>query len=397
MKIDVLLTDGDYKNTYVILRALKKKGLKVGILFNSFLSLSFFSRYPDKRYFINANLLRDSSEESFISYKSEVLKILQQDEIKVFMPVGNMSFRFASKYEDELKKYTRISVAKKNSMEIAQNKKKTFEFAENIGIPIPKTVLIKDREDILKVSNTMNYPCVVKKTNYYEGGVIYCNNESELKESLNELIDKMKAGASYPIIQEYIEGPGTGFYGIFKNGKCINFFMHERIREYPTTGGASTFAKSVYSENLKSLGIKLLESLGWNGVAMVEFKKDINEKSYKLIEINPKFWGSLELSYTAGINFPYLNYLIALDEAQNFPSYTYKNDVFFRWIIPDDMLWKKFASADQKEHFKKMQFNEKIYNNLHWDDPLTILFNLLITLYKLLTEKKFPHGNIKKL
>jgi predicted ATP-grasp superfamily ATP-dependent carboligase len=396
MKIDVLLTDGNYKNTYVILRALKEQGLKVGVLINSFFSLSFFSRYPDKRYFISTNLLKDSSEKSFLLYKSELMKILKNDEIRVFMPVGNLSFRFASKYEEELKKYTRISVAKKDTIEIAQNKKKTFEFAENIGIPIPKTVIIKDKDDILKVSETMNYPCVIKKTNFYEGGVIYCNNKSELKESLNRLINKMKTGASYPIIQEYIEGPGTGFYGIFKNGKCINFFMHERIREYPTTGGASTFAKSIYSKNLKSLGIKLLESLEWNGVAMVEFKKDIKDGSYKLMEINPKFWGSLELSYKAGINFPYLNYLIALNEAEEFPSYTYKNDVFFRWIIPDDMLWKKFASAEQKKHFKKIHINNKIYNNLHWDDPLTIVFISFITLYKLFTEKSFPHGNIKK-
>ena len=35
MKLDVLITDGDYKNTYAILRALKEKGLKVGILFNN--------------------------------------------------------------------------------------------------------------------------------------------------------------------------------------------------------------------------------------------------------------------------------------------------------------------------------------------------------------------------
>jgi predicted ATP-grasp superfamily ATP-dependent carboligase len=397
MKIDVLLTDGNYKNTYVILRALKKQGLKVGVLYNSFLSLSFFSRFPDKRYFISTDLLKDSSEESYILYKSELLKILQKDEIRVFMPVGNLSFRFASKYEDELKKYTRVPVAKKEIMEIAQNKMKTFEFAEKIGIPIPKTIYIKDSKDILTVSETMNYPCVIKKTNFYEGGVIYCNNKFELKENLNRLINKMKTGASYPIIQEYIEGPGTGFYGIFKDGKCINFFMHERIREYPTTGGASTFAKSVYSENLRKLGTKLLECLGWSGVAMVEFKKDNKDGNYKLMEINPKFWGSLELSYRAGINFPYLNYLIALDEVQEFPSYTYKNDVYFRWIIPDDMLWKKFASIDQKKKFKEVQINNKIYNNLHWDDPLTIVFNLFITLYKLFTEKKFPHGNIKKL
>ena len=41
---------------------------------------------------------------------------------------------------------------------------------------------------------------------------------------------------------------------------------------------------------------KLLDSLNWNGPAMVEFKLDQNLNEYKLIEINPKLWGSLDLT-----------------------------------------------------------------------------------------------------
>ena len=61
MKLEVLLADGGYKNTYAILRALKKEGLKVGALYNSILSLSFYSRYVDKRYLIKINLLQNPS------------------------------------------------------------------------------------------------------------------------------------------------------------------------------------------------------------------------------------------------------------------------------------------------------------------------------------------------
>jgi len=42
MKLEAVLADGGYKNTYAILRALKKESLKVGVLYNSSLSLSFF-------------------------------------------------------------------------------------------------------------------------------------------------------------------------------------------------------------------------------------------------------------------------------------------------------------------------------------------------------------------
>lgn len=67
--------------------------------------------------------------------------------------------------------------------------------------------------------------------------------------------------------------------------------MHKRMREYPITGGSSTAAESMYDPELRDLGLTLLKALDWHGVAMVEFKKDSRDGKYKLMEINPKFWG----------------------------------------------------------------------------------------------------------
>ncbi len=395
-KLDVLLTDGEYKNTYAILRALKEKGLKVGIIFNSLHSMSIYSRFVDKRFFIKSNLLKNSSIEEFESYKNEVISILKSNKINVFIPVGNMSFHFASKYKEELEKLTRLLVVDKDCMQVAQNKEMTFKFAEKIGVPTPGTYYLNSVDDIEKIAGEVTFPCVVKKTNFFEGGVVYCNNKDELTNKLKIIMASRASNASYPIVQEYVSGPGTGFYGIFKNGKCINYFIHERIHEYPVTGGSSSFAKSIYNDKLKELGAKVLEGLNWQGVAMVEFKKDIINGTYKLMEINPKYWGSLELSYRAGINFPYINYLIAMDKPLETTPQTYRENVYFRWILPDDYLWKLFTSKEQRENFRLIKKKIKIYNNLYWTDPLTIIFNLLLTIFKVLTEKRYPHGRIKK-
>ena len=68
--------------------------------------------------------------------------------------------------------------------------------------------------------------------------------------------------------------------------------MHQRIREYPITGGSSTCAKSVYCDELKRIGLKILKELHWHGVAMVEFKKRTCNGTYVLMESNPNFSGS---------------------------------------------------------------------------------------------------------
>ena len=393
MKLDVLLTDGDYNNTYAILRALKENGLKVGILFNNAFSLTFFSRLVDKRFRIKTKLRKKPNESKFKDYKDEIVNILKNNTIKVFMPVGNISYKFASCYKSDLQKYCNVALVDEDIMSIAQDKSKTFEFAQELDIPIPRTFKLNTVYEIDDLANIISYPCVIKKTNYNESGVVYCNNKNELIENYKKLSRNKNSEMSLPIIQEYVIGPGMGYYGVYNNGKCVGYFMHQRIHEYPITGGASTLAKSVFDHELKNLGDKLLAKLKWHGVAMVEFKKDLADGKFKLIEINPKFWGSFELSYKSGINFAYLNYLVAMQ--LQVPESKYENNVYFRWILPYDLLWYRFVSKKQRKEYKYLKSKVKINNDIHWDDPLTILYNFVFTLYKFINEKRFPHGHIQ--
>jgi predicted ATP-grasp superfamily ATP-dependent carboligase len=67
------------------------------------------------------------------------------------------------------------------------------------------------------------------------------------------------------------------------------------------TGGPSTICVSVVDDRLTGYAASLIRELEWSGVAMVEFKKD---DDYRLMEVNPRFWGSLPLATRAGLNFP---------------------------------------------------------------------------------------------
>jgi predicted ATP-grasp superfamily ATP-dependent carboligase len=81
---------------------------------------------------------------------------------------------------------------------------------------------------------------------------------------------------------------------------------------------------------------------------MVEFKKDIRDGEYKLMEINPKFWGSLDLSIACGVNFPKLLVEMALNGDIE-PVFNYSKNIFYRWPFPDDLL---HLSANPYRYFK---------------------------------------------
>jgi predicted ATP-grasp superfamily ATP-dependent carboligase len=107
--------------------------------------------------------------------------------------------------------------------------------------------------------------------------------------------------------------------------------MWKEIRSIPASGGISTYSESIYDPKVKEYGLKLLDALQWHGVANIEFKLDKKDKQFKLMEINPKFWASVEVASQSGIDFPYLLCQMA-NGVQLEYSEEYDRNVKFHWL-----------------------------------------------------------------
>lgn len=128
--------------------------------------------------------------------------------------------------------------------------------------------------------------------------------------SKQELIDELEESSylhSSPfMLQEFVPGYGAGIFCLYDQGKPQVFFAHRRLREKPPEGGVSVLSESIAVDpELKSYAEKLLTAVKWHGVAMVEFRIAPGGKAY-LMEINTRFWGSLQLAIDAGVDFPRL-------------------------------------------------------------------------------------------
>jgi predicted ATP-grasp superfamily ATP-dependent carboligase len=114
-------------------------------------------------------------------------------------------------------------------------------------------------------------------------------------------------------------------------GRTLAVFSHRRIREKPPWGGVSVYAESIAADPwLVRRSEALLTYFGWKGVAMVEYKLDAPGGTPHLMEINGRFWGSLQLAVDAGVDFPRL--LVAAAMGDNPPAVTqYQIGVRGRW------------------------------------------------------------------
>jgi predicted ATP-grasp superfamily ATP-dependent carboligase len=290
----IVLTDPNNPNAIKVLRAYKDLG-------------------------INASFLTDNGklfDEGFAGKDQEkLLEIISRiPKGDVFIPIAINSVFFVSKNIDKIAGRLRVMVPPHDSLSLVNDKYKLMEFAKKLDIPVPKTYSIRNYDELLMFSKEIKYPVVIKLRE--EIGTVpsiryrICHTRKELLSSYKDLGGFQKN----PMIQELVKGAGYGASFLFdEDSNPVAFFCHKRLREFPITGGPSTFCEGVHEPEIVRFGLKLLKKLKWKGVAMVEFKRD-GSGEFRLLEINPRFWGSMPLAIVSGVNFPLLLYRLLLGE-----------------------------------------------------------------------------------
>ncbi len=154
-------------------------------------------------------------------------------------------------------------------------------------------------------------------------------------QALTALLQNKEYLRDYPfMLQEFIPGHGAGVFALYNRGQPAAFFAHQRLREKPPRGGVSVLSRSAPADPLLvDIASQLLDAVQWHGVAMIEFKIAPDGTPY-LMEVNTRFWGSLQLAIDAGVDFPSLLLQICLDLPVQ-PSESYRVGQRLRWLLGD--------------------------------------------------------------
>jgi hypothetical protein len=217
---------------------------------------------------------------------------------------------------------------------LVANKATLLEVAAGLGIPVPVQTTLLSPADGPGVVAGLRFPVVLKPSRSVaesdhgraKFGVLHAANEQGFLESL----DRMPEAAFPVLVQERVVGPGLGVFLLRWDDAVLAHFAHRRVREKPPSGGVSVRSVSVPAEPaLLAQAESLLRQVGWNGVAMVEFKRGTDGRAY-LMEINGRFWGSLQLAIDSGVDFPRLLVEAAMGRTPS-PVDTYRVGVRRRW------------------------------------------------------------------
>jgi predicted ATP-grasp superfamily ATP-dependent carboligase len=217
------------------------------------------------------------------------------------------------------------------------NKATLLETACSIGIATPEQRVLTSRDDAAALDlSTVRFPVVIKPAHSVadsEGiriklSSLHASDAAEFEARLATYPD-----AAYPLlVQRRIVGPGIGVFLLVWNGTTVAVLGHRRIREDPPSGGVSVYREAVAVEpSLVARSRALLDQFAWQGVAMVEYKVEAETGIPYLMEVNGRFWGSLQLALDAGVDFPALLVRCGLEDRPCDAPTQFRAGVRSRW------------------------------------------------------------------
>jgi predicted ATP-grasp superfamily ATP-dependent carboligase len=332
LKNCILLLDGSQKSTLAVLRSLGSKGLTcyVGEYFTP--NLCTESKYCKKIIKYPSPYLNISD------FKLFILEYIKKNNVDAIFPMTDTTIPLILDLLENTKFDHLISHIDKEKYFKASNKNYLFKLAKLLSIPYPETIVVDETSDLLRVAENLYYPVVIKPvmSKIHFNNRIISLNVTYAKNS-KELIDILNLGFKYRnvyMVQNLIKGEGIGYFSLYKNGIPCKTFYHRRILEKPPTGGVSVLCEGVSEDStVKKYATKLLSEFKWHGVAMVEFIKEYETGIPYLMEINARFWGSLELAIRCGVDFPYETLKMITENRVNFENNNnYTTSIRCSWI-----------------------------------------------------------------
>jgi predicted ATP-grasp superfamily ATP-dependent carboligase len=332
--VHCLVTDGQWRKSVSAIRSLGAAGARVSVLGDSLFTTGHWSRHAAHR------LRAPGPAADAARFAAAVDAFLDRGPggPRPLLLMEDATLLWAAAREPELRsRGGALLLPPAEALAIAQDKSKTADAARALGLDAPQTWVPSDAADLRAILRREAGRGLVVKPRTASGsaGVVYVDGRSPQpdwtahQEAHGPLLVQERVPAS---------GRALGVSLLFDaDGICRASFAHERLRQYPVSGGPSTDRVSIAAPALVEQSVALLRSLHWRGVAMVEWKEDPATGRPRLLEINARFWGSLELAVRCGVDFPVL-YAAAALGSPFAEVHRYEVGRRCRWVLPGELL-----------------------------------------------------------
>ena len=240
-----------------------------------------------------------------VTSDDELVEIIRNGGYDVVIPMGDTSVaslvRLRTRIEGE--SGAKCACPDERCLSIVEDKGRFMEWCRTNNVPCPRTERI-DLTNEDEVAARVGFPAMIKP-DFSVGarGVTRVNTIDELKSKLPAIIEKF----GNCTLQEFVENDEY-YYNVmmYRNaeGRTLGEAVIKIVRKYPVAAGSSSCCMSVVNDELTAICRDCLEKMNWVGMADFDVLQRMDNKEYKVIEINPRVPASLRAATVSGVNFP---------------------------------------------------------------------------------------------
>jgi predicted ATP-grasp superfamily ATP-dependent carboligase len=300
-----VVVGGDYQGLGIV-RSLGRRKIPVCVIDDEH-SISRYSRYTTHAFHVSD--LRDEKQTV-----AQVLDIGQKLNLRgwVLYPTREETVAAFARYRPLLCPFYRVPTPEWDTTQWCWDKRNTYNKAAELGIPTPRTWYPKSRDELEQVIGDPPYAVkpAIKENFIYATRVKAwrANNRSELRKFFD--MAAAHVGPGEVMIQELIPGSGAqqfSYCAFFKDHQAVGSMTARRSRQHPPEfGRSSTFVETIDLPILEELSTRFLRAIKYYGLVEMEYKLDLRDGQYKLLDVNARTWGYHAIGPSAGVDFPHM-------------------------------------------------------------------------------------------
>jgi predicted ATP-grasp superfamily ATP-dependent carboligase len=306
-QLDVLLLDAEHRQTLASMRDFARAGLRVGVVVSE--SDAWWAPSARSRWCHSCTIVPDLAVDAE-AYATAVLAYLDEHPARMLLPTHDGSIQAIRLRRAEFERRTALALAGESALDIAISKSRTLALASELGIAIPRSIVLRDVDDVGPAFREIGGPAVLKPLESWverDGkGCRLSPNVVNTADEARAVLQHVLSEGGQGLIQPWLPGRREAVSLFYAAGRVWARVAQTSYREWPVLGGASTLCETIpLLPDIARSADLLVQAMGLEGCSMVEFRRDRDGQPV-LMEVNPRMGGSVALAIAAGVNFPRL-------------------------------------------------------------------------------------------
>lgn len=309
----VLIPDGESPFAFHVLTCLAQSGrFDIHLLSRRPDAMTKYSRAKKSFHVISAG-------QDYLEYIKEFCSRIHVD---LILPVDWSAILYFAERQQPTKEIAGLCLMDNSqNLRSVSDKGSLANFLHKNNLPHPLS--ITNLKEFNEIIHEFPMPVLVKPRIAGDGEGI---SRYEKRGDVLQLVEDHPSFFDEYLIQEYMDGHDIDCSVLCRGGVILAHTIQKTLYAHAELYKPAEGIEFVHDVEVFEIAARLMESLRWTGIAHVDMRRRASNSRVEIIEINPRFWGSVQGSLLAGVNFPQL--VCQASKEQTFPMPNYHDSKY---------------------------------------------------------------------